>query len=121
MSMRIGLVVGMSIVVIGCSNDAQPGGSASGSTGAPPAQAAPVAGDGVPPRLRTAIASTLKIDESRVTPTASFATDLGADELSMVELVMAYEREFKVNISDADADRFTRVQDVVNYLRRHQR
>ncbi|HEX4914101.1 MAG TPA: acyl carrier protein, partial [Vicinamibacterales bacterium] len=78
-------------------------------------------GDEVPPRLRSVIAGTLKIDESRVTPNAAFATDLGADELSMVELVMAYEREFKVRIADADAARFTRVQDVVSYLRRQQR
>lgn len=40
-------------------------------------------------------------------------------DLSMVELVMAYEREFKINIPDADADRFQQVQDVVGYLRKH--
>lgn len=91
------------------------------STSQPPAEGRPAVHDGVPQRLRSAIASTLKIDESRVTSTASFADDLGADALSVVGLVMAYEREFKVDISNADAERFQRVQDVVTYLRRHQR
>ena len=72
----------------------------------------------MPPDLRSTIASTLKIDEGRVIPSATFAKDLGADELSMVELVMAYERVFKVDIPNADADRFTKVQDVIDYLRK---
>ena len=53
-----------------------------------------------------------------MTPAATFTSDLGADELSMVELVMAYERVFKVDIPDADADRFKTVQDVSDYLRK---
>jgi len=77
-------------------------------------------GDGaVPATLRSTIATTLKIDESRVVPAATFAKDLGADELSMVELVMAYERVFSIDIHDADADRFKNVQDVIDYLRKH--
>ena len=71
------------------------------------------------PHLRSTIASTLKIDESRVVPAATFAKDLGADELSMVELVMAYERVFTIDIPNADADRFKKVQDVIDYLRKH--
>ena len=72
----------------------------------------------MPATLRSTIASTLKVDENTVVPEATFAKDLGADELSMVELVMAYERVFKVDIPDADADRFKKVQDVVDYLRK---
>jgi acyl carrier protein len=89
-------------------------------TSAAAAAPAPSTSQGaVPEKLRSTIATTLKVNESRVIPTASFSKDLGADELSMVELVMAYEREFKIEISDADADRFTQVQDVVDYLQPH--
>ena len=73
----------------------------------------------MPARLRAIIAKELKVNENRVTATASFVKDLGADELALVELVMAYEREFKVSISDADADQFRQVRDVVTYLREH--
>ena len=72
----------------------------------------------MPPTLRSAIASTLKIDEGKVVPAATFVKDLGADELGMVELVMAYERVFKIDIPNADADRFQKVQDVIDYLRK---
>jgi acyl carrier protein len=103
--------------LIGCgSNEA-----ASASRGATPASAAVASStnDGaVPPVLRSTIADTLKIDESRVMPTAAFAKDLGADELSMVELVMAYERVFKVDIRDPDADQFKTVQNVIDFLRK---
>jgi acyl carrier protein len=85
----------------------------SGTQGAASADAA------VPARLRAIIAKELKINENRVTATASFVKDLGADELALVELVMAYEREFKISISDADADQFRQVRDVVTYLRKH--
>lgn len=72
----------------------------------------------VPARVRSLIAQQLKVDESKVTATASFVKDLGADELDLVELVMAYEREFKIEISDAEADQFRQVRDVVAYLRK---
>lgn len=59
-----------------------------------------------------------RVRRRRVIPGASFTADLGADELALVELVMVYERVFRVSIPDADADRFTRVQDVIAYLQR---
>ena len=94
----------------------------SAAAGAPPVQSpAPVRAatdTSVPATLRSTIAETLKIDESRVVPTAAFQKDLGADDLSMVELVMAYERVFKIDIPNADADRFKTVQDVIEYLRK---
>jgi acyl carrier protein len=104
------------IALVGCgSNTAAP---ASGDAAPGRASSRASTGGDVPPTLRSAIASTLKIDEGRVTPAATFTSDLGADQLSMVELVMAYERVFKVDIPDADADRFKTVQDVSDYLRK---
>lgn len=72
----------------------------------------------VPARLRSIIAKHFKVDESKVTATTAFVKDLKADELDLVELVMAYEREFKIEITDAEADPFHLVQDVVAYLRK---
>ena len=69
-------------------------------------------------KLFPAFAKLTKIDESKVVPPANFQKDLGADDLSMVELVMAYERVFKIRIPNADADRFKTVQDVIHYLRK---
>ena len=106
------------ILLTGCGTSATDPVSAATSVQQSPAQS--VTGGAVPPALRTAIASTLKIDETRVVPGALFATDLGADELAMVELVMAYERTFKIDIPNADADRFKKVQDVIDYLRKRQ-
>lgn len=107
-------------ISIGCGpNDSGPSreGSAPAQTSQPSEQRRPFQG-GVPDRLRSAIATTLKVDESKVTQGASFARDLGADDLGMVELVMAYEREFRIEIPNSDAARFQRVQDVVDYLQR---
>ena len=112
------MLAGIPILLIGCGANT---GTQPASTAAAPAaqKTAPSMPGSVPDRLRSAIATTLKIDESRVTPDASFVKDLGADELGMVELVMAYEREFKVDIRNADAERFKQVQDVVTYLQKH--
>ena len=82
------------------------------------AQGAAAVDPAVPATLRSIIAKQLKVDEKKVTATASFVKDLGADELDLVELVMAYEREFKIAIRDADADQFHHVRDVVAYLRK---
>jgi len=84
-----------------------------------PPQAATTADSAVPATLRSIIAKTLKVNESRVTASASFVKDLGADEVALVELVMAYEREFKIRISDAEAAKFLQVRDVVAYLRKN--
>jgi acyl carrier protein len=104
----------MAITVAGCSNDAaKPAGAEPDQL----ARSSPPLGT-VPPVLRSTIAATLKVEDSKVTPTASFTGDLHADELAMVELVMAYEREFRIDISDADADHFKHVQDVTAYLQK---
>ncbi|KAG1677079.1 hypothetical protein FOA52_001249 [Chlamydomonas sp. UWO 241] len=57
-----------------------------------------------------------KVDAAKVTPTASFEKDLGLDSLDVVELVMALEEEFGVEIPDAEADKIASVGDAVNYV-----
>jgi acyl carrier protein len=83
-----------------------------------PAQGSGTADASVPATLRSIIATELKISEGKVVATASFVKDLGADELALVELVMAYERAFKIAIPNADAEKFVQVRDVVAYLRK---
>jgi acyl carrier protein len=58
----------------------------------------------------------LALDRSEVTPEASFIEDLGADSLDVVELVMAFEEEFDLEIPDEDAESIATVQDAVDYI-----
>lgn len=58
----------------------------------------------------------LAVDPEEVTPEASFIDDLGADSLDVVELVMAFEEEFDIEIPDEDAENITTVQDAVDYI-----
>jgi acyl carrier protein len=58
----------------------------------------------------------LGVDSDRVKPEASFIDDLGADSLDIVELVMAMEEEFDIEIPDEDAEKLRTVQDVLKYL-----
>ena len=59
------------------------------------------------------------VDEEEVTPDASFVDDLGADSLDTVELVMAFEEEFGIEIPDEDAEKITRVKEAVEYIESH--
>ncbi len=70
-------------------------------------------------RLIEIIAKQLGVDEDNVTSDASFMEDLGADSLDTVELVMALEEEFDIEIPDSDAEKITTVQDALNYLDEH--
>lgn len=70
-------------------------------------------------RLIEIIAKQLGVDEDNVTPDASFMEDLGADSLDTVELVMALEEEFDIEIPDSDAEKIQTVQDALNYLDEH--
>ena len=70
-------------------------------------------------RLIEIIAKQLGVDEGNVTPDASFMEDLGADSLDTVELVMALEEEFDIEIPDSDAEQIQTVQDALNYLNEH--
>ena len=70
-------------------------------------------------RLIEIIAKQLGVDEENVTPDASFMEDLGADSLDTVELVMALEEEFDIEIPDSDAEKIQTVQDALSYLDEH--
>lgn len=70
-------------------------------------------------RLRGIIADTLKVDKERVTPEASFTDDLKADSLDLVELIMAFEDEYGVEIPDEDAQKIRTVQQALDYVQEH--
>ena len=65
------------------------------------------------------IVEQLKVSPEEVTLEASFIEDLGADSLDLVELIMAMEEEFGLEISDEDAEKLQTVQDAVNYITEH--
>ena len=69
-------------------------------------------------RVKQTIVEQLGIDEKEVTPEADFINDLGADSLDTVELVMAFEEAFEIEIPDEDAEKIRTVQDAVDYLRK---
>ena len=68
------------------------------------------------PRLKKMIAEQLNVDEAQVVPSASFADDLNADSLDLVELIMSIEEEFGVEIPDEDAEKMASVGDALTYL-----
>ena len=68
-------------------------------------------------RVKKIIVEQLGVEEAEVTTTASFVDDLGADSLDTVELVMAFEEEFGIEIPDTDAEKIKTVADVNNYLK----
>ncbi|MBP1718860.1 MAG: acyl carrier protein [Deltaproteobacteria bacterium] len=70
-------------------------------------------------RVIEIIVEQLGVSEEEVTMEASFIEDLGADSLDLVELIMAMEEEFSIEISDEDAEKIQTVQDVVNYINEH--
>lgn len=71
-------------------------------------------------RVKKIIVDRLGVEESKVTPEATFKDDLGADSLDVVELVMELEDEFDMEISDEDAEKIATVGDVVDYIKSHQ-
>ena len=70
-------------------------------------------------KVKQIIVEQLGVDESEVTPTASFIDDLGADSLDTVKLVMALEEGFGMEIPDEDAEKITTVKDAINYIESH--
>lgn len=67
-------------------------------------------------RVKKVVVEQLDLNPDEVTAQASFVEDLGADSLAMVELTMAFEEEFDIEIPDDEADKITTVQDAVDYL-----
>ncbi len=67
-------------------------------------------------RVKKIIVEQLNVEEEQVTPTAHFVEDLGADSLDIVEMVMAFETEFELEIPDEDTEKITNSQDAVAYI-----
>ena len=65
------------------------------------------------------IVDQLGVEEKQVVPTASFVDDLGADSLDTVELVMALEEEFDIEIPDEEAEKIGTVQNAIDYIKSH--
>ncbi len=70
-------------------------------------------------RVKKIIVDQLGVEEETVTSEASFVDDLGADSLDTVELVMALEEEFGIEIPDEDAEKITRVKEAIDYIEKH--
>jgi acyl carrier protein len=70
-------------------------------------------------KVKNIIVEQLGVDEEEVTSDASFVDDLGADSLDTVELVMAFEEEFGLEISDEAAEKITSVKEAVEYIESH--
>lgn len=70
-------------------------------------------------RVKEIIAKELEVDAKQLAPEAKFIEDLGADSLDIVELVMALEEEFGLDIPDEDADKLKTVGDALKYLQEH--
>ena len=68
-------------------------------------------------KVRQLIAEQLGLEEDEITPESSFLDDLGADSLDLVELIMAFEEEYGLEIPDEDAERIVTVGDAVEYIR----
>jgi len=69
-------------------------------------------------RIKKIIVDQLGIDESKITEDSSFVDDLDADSLDIVELIMAFEEEFDIEISDKDVEKMKTIGDVIKYLNR---
>ncbi len=68
-------------------------------------------------RVKQIIVEQLGVDEGQVDETASFVDDLGADSLDIVELVMAFEEAFDLDIPDEDAEKITTVKEAISYIK----
>ena len=67
-------------------------------------------------KIKSIVVDQLGVDEDQVTEDASFVDDLGADSLDTVELIMAFEEEFDIEIPDEDAQKIKTVKDIMDYI-----
>ena len=72
-------------------------------------------------KVKSIIADQLSVGEGEIKPESSFIEDLGADSLDIVELVMAMEEEFEVEIPDEEAENIKTVGDAINYINTHKK
>jgi len=70
-------------------------------------------------KVKNIIVEQLGVDAEQVTDNAKFIDDLGADSLDTVELVMAFEEEFNIEIPDEDAEKIASVKDAIDYIEKH--
>jgi len=75
--------------------------------------------DNIEAKVKEIIINELGVEPEKVTPEASFVEDLGADSLDTVELVMAFEEEFGIEIPDEEAEQLQTVGDAIRYLKEH--
>ncbi len=75
--------------------------------------------DNTAAKVKEIIINELGVDPEKVTPEASFVDDLGADSLDTVELVMAFEEEFTIDIPDEDAEQMRTVGEAIAYIEKH--
>ena len=75
--------------------------------------------ENVEQRVKKIVAEQLGVNEAEIKNESSFVDDLGADSLDTVELVMAFEEEFGIEIPDEDAEKITRVKEAVEYIESH--
>lgn len=76
-------------------------------------------GRDIPAKVRKIISEQLDVAEAEIKPEATFIDDLGADSLGIVELVLAFESEFEIDIPDDDAEKIRTVQDAISYIESH--
>jgi acyl carrier protein len=69
--------------------------------------------------VKKVVVEQLGVDESEITPEASFVDDLGADSLDLVELIMSLEEQFDVEIPDDEAEKIKTVKDAISYIESH--
>ena len=73
----------------------------------------------IPSEVKRIIKEQLDVDEKDIKPESSFIDDLGADSLGLVELVLAFEEAFEIDIPDEDTEKIRTVQDAIDYIEKH--
>lgn len=88
-------------------------------TAAPPLEADMAEGRDITAEVKRIIKEQLDVDEGDIKPESTFIDDLGADSLGLVELVLAFEEAFEIDIPDEDTEQIRTVQDAVDYIEKH--